>query len=158
MLRTLNYQKHNSNVYLNTPFIYLGTFKTRSTTTTTTNDHYLNFRQTDDDDNDDAQENVTYLSYFVHLPNITQIEFGTNHIELQVYSFDQCVSIIDIFLNLLKNLCYIKIKYYRDTLLDNPYLRDYIIKKRRQQFPNNILHEQIIDVKNNEQTIEIWLS
>ncbi|CAF3362885.1 unnamed protein product [Rotaria sp. Silwood1] len=141
MLRTLNYQKHNSNVYLNTPFIYL-----------------VNFRQTDDDDNDDAQENVTYLSYFVHLPNITQIEFGTNHIELQVYSFDQCVSIIDIFLNLLKNLCYIKIKYYRDTLLDNPYLRDYIIKKRRQQFPNNILHEQIIDVKNNEQTIEIWLS
>ncbi|CAF5036097.1 unnamed protein product [Rotaria sp. Silwood1] len=44
------------------------------------------FRQTTDDD-DNAQQNVTYLSYFVHLPNITELEFGS---EFCIY---QCKSI-----------------------------------------------------------------
>lgn len=122
MLRTLNFEKHKTNVYVNIPFIYWGSFETRSTTTI--NDHHvfysnekdlrinmttikptitwssslfqqvnylfvhnpnkrlslwknlLNFRQTNDnDDDDDAKENVTYLSHFVELPNITELEF-----------------------------------------------------------------------------------
>ncbi len=78
-------------------------------------------------------------------------------IELQVFSFDHCVFIIDILLVHLKNLSYIKINYSQDTLLDDPFSRDYIIEKRRQTFPNYIFDEQKIIVKNNGATIEIWL-
>jgi hypothetical protein len=35
----------------------------------------VNFRATND--NDDARESVNCLSQFVHLPNITAIEFGS---------------------------------------------------------------------------------
>jgi len=80
-----------------------------------------------------------------------------SHIELHVFSFDNCVSIIDIFLSQLENLSYIKINYDHDTLLDDPFSCDYIITKRRQTFPMNILNEQMINVKNNGETIEIWL-
>ena len=79
-------------------------------------------------------------------------------IELQVFSFDHCVSIINTFLSHLKNLSYIKIDYYQDTLLDDPFSRDYIIEKRRQTFPNNILNEQMINVINDGESIKIWLS
>jgi len=81
-----------------------------------------------------------------------------SHIELQVFSFDDCVSIIDIFLTHLEHLSYLKIYYNQDTLLDNPFSYDYIIRKRRQMFPNNILNEQMINVKHDEDVIEIWLS
>jgi hypothetical protein len=80
------------------------------------------------------------------------------HIELQVYSFDHCVSIIEMFLSNLENLSYLKINYYQDTLLDDPFSCNYIIEKRHQTFPNNILHEEMVNVKNNGETIEIWLS
>jgi hypothetical protein len=79
------------------------------------------------------------------------------HIEFQVFSFDHCVSIIDRFLTQLENLSYIKINYYQDTLLDDPFSRDYIIQKRREIFHDDNLNEQMINVKNNGETIEIWL-
>ena len=79
-------------------------------------------------------------------------------IELQVFSFDHCVPIIETFLSHLKNLSYVRIDYYQDTLLDDPFSRDYIIEKRRQTFPNNILKEQMINVINDGETVEIWLS
>jgi len=46
MLCTLNYHKHKSNINITMPFIYSGTFDTRSTTTIT-NDHlfYLKIRK-----------------------------------------------------------------------------------------------------------------
>ena len=34
----------------------------------------VNFRQTNDND-DDTEESITYLSHFVHLPNIIELEF-----------------------------------------------------------------------------------
>ncbi|CAF5059311.1 unnamed protein product, partial [Rotaria sp. Silwood1] len=77
-----------------------------------------------------------------------------SHIELQVFSFDNCVYIIDIFLTHLEHLSYLKIYYNQDTLLDNPFSYDYIIRKRRQMFPNNIFNEQMINVKNNGGVIE----
>ena len=55
-----------------------------------------------------------------------------NGIELPVFSFDYCVSVVDVFLNHLQDLSHIKIAYYQDTLLDNPFSRHYIIEKRRQ--------------------------
>jgi len=101
-------------------------------------------------------EDVYFPSYFAskfvqRFPSLTDIE-------LEAFSFDNCVSIVDIFLSRLKNLSYIKIKYYLDTLLDDPFSCDYIIQKRRQTFPNSIFNEQRISVKNNGETIEIWLS
>ncbi|CAF4486362.1 unnamed protein product [Rotaria sp. Silwood2] len=86
-----------------------------------------------------------------HFPSLS-------HIELQVFSFDDCISIIEIFLSRLENLSYIKISYSQDTLVDDPFSRQYLMKKRRQTFPNNILDEQMINVKNNGEAIQIWLS
>jgi hypothetical protein len=80
-----------------------------------------------------------------------------NHIELQVFSFDNCVSVIDTFLTQLENLSYIKINYDKDTLLDDPFSRNFIIEKRREIFSMCISDEQMVNVKNNGETVEIWL-
>ncbi|CAF2783699.1 unnamed protein product [Rotaria sp. Silwood2] len=187
----------------------------------------LNFRRTNDDDD------VISLSHFVHLHNITRIEFAPNfhisrwkdiqfilwacpnlidlkikvrllmslnlfdnpslipifkqikilkliteniyfpsnsswkfverfpsltHIELKVFSFDNCISTIEIFLSHLQNLSYAKINYDQVTLFDDPFSRDDIIEKRHQQFPNTILNETMVNVKNNGEFVEIWLS
>ncbi len=97
------------------------------------------------------RKNIYFASKLVErFPSLTDIE-------LQVFSFDHCVFIIDIFLVHLKNLSYIKINYSQDTLLDDPFSPDYIIEKRLQTFPNHIIDEQRVIVKNNGTTIEIWL-
>ncbi|CAF3350580.1 unnamed protein product [Rotaria sp. Silwood1] len=190
-----------------------------------------NFRQTTNDNN--AQENLTYLSNFVDLKNITTLEFlsafhinrwkhvefilkscpnviiliintslllyskiidnlslipifkqikviksitediyfpsnfilkfverfpSLVHIELQVFSFDICSFIIEVFLTKLEQLSYVKINYHQDALLDDYFTREYIIRKRRQIFPINIINQRMINVKNNGEIIEIWLS
>jgi hypothetical protein len=53
---------------------------------------------------------------------------STTYIELQVFWFDNCVSFIDIFLTHLKNLSFIGINYYQDTLLHDRFSSDYIIE------------------------------
>jgi len=90
------------------------------------------------------------LKFVQRFPSLSQIK-------LQVFSFDICVYVIDIFLAHLKNLSYLNINYNQDTLLDDPFSCDYIIEKRRQTFPNNIIDEQRVNVKNNGKVIEIWL-
>ncbi|CAF1214986.1 unnamed protein product, partial [Rotaria sordida] len=47
--------------------------------------------------------------------------------------------------------------YDQDTLLDDPFSHEYIITKRYQAFPVSIIDEQMVNVKNNDQVIEIWL-
>ncbi|CAF1473092.1 unnamed protein product [Rotaria sp. Silwood1] len=278
MLRTLNYRKHKTNLFMKIPVINIGSFTTWSTVS---NNHHLFYSDIEkvsilitqerpgitltsprfqqikhliveistmdpwmwvsppniDEFNKKldnvAKQNVTYLSYFVQLLNVSKIEFGSTfdisrwkdaqfilqacsniihliirtellvssefinssylipifkqiksiksinkrvyfpsnltlklvqhfplltHIELEVCSFDDCVSIIEIFLSWLKNLSYLKIKYYEDTVRCNPFSYDYILEKRRQICTNNIFHQEMIDVKNDEGTIEIWLS
>jgi hypothetical protein len=93
-----------------------------------------------------------------YAPKLVQRFPSLSHIELQVFSFDHCVSVINIFLTHLKNLSYLKIDYNQDTLLDDPFSCDYIMEKRRQTFPNNIIDEQRVNVKNNGEAVEIWLS
>ncbi|CAF1490087.1 unnamed protein product, partial [Adineta steineri] len=191
----------------------------------------VNFQQTT---NDSAQETLTYISNFVNLTNITELEFNRSrfhvnqwkhieiiikscpnvttlsinsslllcskiinnlslisvfkkikkiksitediyfpsnfilqfverfpsliYIELQVFSFDICSFIIEVFLTQLEQLSYVKINYHQDTLLDDYFTRKYIIKKRRQVFPLKIMNPQMINVKNNGQMIEVWLS
>ncbi|CAF4020018.1 unnamed protein product [Rotaria sp. Silwood1] len=80
------------------------------------------------------------------------------HIELPVFSFDYCVSVIDIFLCHLKDLSYMKINYNQTTLLDDPFSYDYLIAKRRQIFPNKIIDENKVAFNNTGETVEIWLS
>jgi len=78
-------------------------------------------------------------------------------IDLQVLSFDNCVDIINIFLTYFENLSYVKIHYSQETLLDDPFSCNYIIEKRRQSFPANVIDEKQVIVKNNGEAIEIWL-
>jgi hypothetical protein len=101
-------------------------------------------------------EEIYFPSSFVS--RLVQRFPSLSHVELQVFSFDIGSFIIEIFLTELEQLSYLKIDYNQDTLLDDPYSREYILTKRRQAFPANIINEQIVNVKNNGQVIEIWLS
>jgi hypothetical protein len=83
-------------------------------------------------------------------PSLAQMGF-------KVYSFDNCVSIIDTFLTHLKKFHHVIIFYSKDTLLDDPFSRDYIIKKRREMFPDQNFNEQMVDVRNNGEDVEIYL-
>ncbi|CAF4808696.1 unnamed protein product [Rotaria sp. Silwood2] len=91
------------------------------------------------------------LKFIQHFPSLI-------HIELRVYSFHNCVFIIDLFLIRLEQLSYLKNFYDQDTLLDDPFTHEYIITKGCQTFHFNIIDEQMVNVKNNGQVIEIWLS
>ncbi|CAF4083782.1 unnamed protein product, partial [Rotaria sp. Silwood2] len=62
-------------------------------------------------------------------------------IELHVFSFDDCISDIDILLSHLENLSYLRIYYSQVSLLDHSFSRSYIIDKRRQAFGFNIIDE-----------------
>ncbi|CAF1368986.1 unnamed protein product [Rotaria magnacalcarata] len=62
-------------------------------------------------------EDVYFPSSFA--PKLVERFPSLTHIELQVVSFNNCASIIDIFLSHLKNLSYLKIDYFEDTSLDD---------------------------------------
>jgi len=78
-------------------------------------------------------------------------------IELQVFSFNDFGSAIDILLGHLKNLSYLKIYYGALLLLDHPFSRSYIIEKRRQAFGFNIIDEHKVIVNRNAESVEIRL-
>jgi hypothetical protein len=80
------------------------------------------------------------------------------YIGLQIISLNNCVSVIDTLLAHLKNLSYVKIDYFEDSLVDNPFSREKIIEKRRQAFPMNTIDEQLVNVKNDGKVIQIWLT
>jgi hypothetical protein len=63
-----------------------------------------------------------------------------------------------VFISHLKQLSYIKIHYFRDTLLDDPFSIGYILKKRSEIFPDVHLNAEVIKVKNDGEVIQIWLS
>ncbi|CAF4849775.1 unnamed protein product [Rotaria sp. Silwood1] len=75
-----------------------------------------------------------------------------------LFSFDNCVSTIDIFVRHLQHLSYAKINYNQITLLDDPFSPDYIIEKLYQLFPHTIFDETMVNVTNNGDVVEIWLS
>ena len=84
-------------------------------------------------------------------PSLTQIE-------LEVYSFDICVSIVDLFLSELAKLSYIQVHFTKDTLLRNPFTRAYVFKKRRERFPDGELHEQMVNARKSTEAVLISLS
>ncbi len=75
-----------------------------------------------------------------------------------MYFLDHCVSTIDVFISHLKQLSYIKIHYFQDTLLDDPFSIDYILTKRSEIFPDVHLNAEVIKVENDGEVIQIWLS
>ncbi|CAF2827505.1 unnamed protein product [Rotaria sp. Silwood2] len=101
-------------------------------------------------------EDVYFPSSFA--PKLVERFPSLVYIELQVISFNNSVSIIDTFISHLKNLSYLKIDYFEDSSLDDPFSHENIIEKRRQAFPMNIIHEQLINVKNDGEVMEIWLT
>ncbi|CAF3940235.1 unnamed protein product [Rotaria sp. Silwood1] len=91
------------------------------------------------------------LKFVQRFPSLTDIE-------LQVYSFDDCIYAIDILLSHLKNLSYLKIYYIEVSLLDHSFSLNYIINKRRQAFGFNIIDEHKITINRNKESVEIRLS
>jgi hypothetical protein len=79
-------------------------------------------------------------------------------IELKVFSFDNCICVIDILLSHLKNLSYLKIYHIKLSSLDHPFSRNYIVDKRRQSFGFNIINERKVMVGMNDGSVEIRLS
>jgi hypothetical protein len=78
-------------------------------------------------------------------------------IEIDVYSIDISVPIVDIFLRELSKLRFIIIHCKHNSLLDNPFSRNYIMEKRHQSFSVNKNDEDRFIVKFEDQTLSIHL-
>jgi hypothetical protein len=85
-----------------------------------------------------------------HFPSLIQIILNVN-------SFDSCVKIIDILRTDLSKLVHLKVDFHRDTLLDDLFTSDYVIKKRRQRFGLNRNNEDRVSVRNDGKSLIIWL-
>ncbi len=79
-------------------------------------------------------------------------------IEIEVYSIDISVPIVDIFLGELAKLQSIIIHFGHSSLLDNPFSRKYVIEKRNQSFNLKKNNEDDVSVKIEDQTLYIRLS
>jgi hypothetical protein len=80
------------------------------------------------------------------------------NIELAVYSIDACVPLVDIFLGGFAKLNHLKIRFIRDSLLDDPCSLDYVIQKRREIFGIDLSDKNNVAIKISEQVLEIWLA
>lgn len=78
-------------------------------------------------------------------------------IEFQVYSFDNCVYIIEEILTQLRCVSHLKLFYERNTLLDDPFSREYVFMKRYETFPSEIIDRKKVKVKNDGKAVEIWM-
>ncbi|CAF4918817.1 unnamed protein product [Rotaria sp. Silwood1] len=96
--------------------------------------HFVIFRQTTDDDAN-AQQNVTYLSYFVHIPNITELEFAS---EFCIY---QCKS-IQFILQACPNVTGVRIRFKQikmiKSITEKFYFPSNFALKLVQRFPSLI--------------------
>ena len=59
------------------------------------------------------------------------------YVEIDIYSMDSCISIVDILIDGLPKLRRLVVQFFHDSLLDDPISKDYIIEKRRQSFGLN---------------------
>ncbi|CAF4075935.1 unnamed protein product [Rotaria sordida] len=80
------------------------------------------------------------------------------HIELRSFSFDICLSIVDILLGGLSNLIHMKIYFNTHILCNNPCSIDYIVGRRHRIFPYHICKKNEIYVKVHRQYFECYLS
>jgi hypothetical protein len=78
-------------------------------------------------------------------------------IELEVFSFDDCLDIIDVFLTQMENLSHIKINYQQATPFDDPISLNYVLEKSRQKFPERVIDGKMANLKKTEKDVQIWL-
>ena len=81
-----------------------------------------------------------------------------SQIQLRVYSMDICVSIVDLFLCQLAKLSYMGLFFTKNTLVRYPFTRAFVIKKRRERFPAEMLNEQMVNVRRYTEAVVISLS
>jgi hypothetical protein len=77
-------------------------------------------------------------------------------IEIEVYSIDVAVPIVDSFLCGLAKLHSMIIHLRNSSLLDDPFSRNYVIEKRRQSFSLNKNEEDKVVVKIEDQLLSIY--
>jgi hypothetical protein len=108
--------------------------------------------------------NKLYISTdYIYFPSkyastIVQHFLSLTLIEIEVYSIDISVPVIDIFLGELIKLQLITIHFKHNSLLDNPFSRNYVIEKRRQSFHLNKSDENKIAVIVDDQQLRIRLA
>ncbi|CAF4658888.1 unnamed protein product [Rotaria socialis] len=98
----------------------------------------------------------------MHFPSkyastIVQCYRSLTFIEIDLYSTDIAVPIADIFLRDLEKLRFIIIHCRHNSLLDNPFSRNYIMEKRHQSFSVNKNDDDRVVAKFEDQTLSIRL-
>ncbi len=78
-------------------------------------------------------------------------------IQINCYSLDSSLPIVDIFLCGLPKLRHAIIEFCHDTLLDNPISRDHVIENRRQSFGWNRNDEDKVIVRAEARVLYIWI-
>ncbi|CAF1140672.1 unnamed protein product [Adineta steineri] len=81
------------------------------------------------------------------------------HLELEIYSTDLCISLLNILLDGLPKLIHLKI-YFRhaQVLPQDADLTDYILQRRRKAFPLNIYNEHEVWIIMFKQLLDIYLN
>jgi len=81
------------------------------------------------------------------------------HLELEIYSVDTCVSLLNVLLDGLPKLIHLKIHFYKNKLIgDGTIFIDHIISRRRQAFPLVICNQDEVSVKIDGQILDIYLN
>lgn len=81
-----------------------------------------------------------------------------SQIQIRVYSLDICVSILDLFVCQLAKLSYVEVYFTKNTLGKYRFTRAYVVKKRRERFPNEELDEQMVHVLKAPKAVFLSLS
>ncbi|CAF1283481.1 unnamed protein product [Adineta ricciae] len=101
--------------------------------------------------------NHAYLSP-KHGSKIVERFPSLTHIEMNVYSLDCSIPLVEIFVGGLKMLKHLAMRFSHEGLIDDAISRDHIIEKRRQLFGLNRNDEYKVIVKIEEHnTLYIWI-
>jgi hypothetical protein len=81
------------------------------------------------------------------------------HLELEIYSVDTFVSLLNVLLDGLPKLIHLKIHFHKNKLLcDGTCLTNHITERRRQAFPHHIIKDDEIYVKIDGKILNIYLN
>ncbi len=81
------------------------------------------------------------------------------HLELEIYSVDKCIPLLDILLDGLPKLIHLKIHFEKNKLLtDETCLIDHVIERRHQAFPHHVYNRDEVYIKIGEKIMDIYLT
>jgi hypothetical protein len=81
------------------------------------------------------------------------------HLELEIYSTDACLPLLEILLDNLPKLMHLKIHFRKNKLLgDGKCLIDHIIERRHQAFPQSIRYQDEVDIQIDKNILNIYLN